>query len=164
LTRPLELPWVVTACRQCGFVDEYEPCEIRVGVTAWRSVTFFEGRREGGCSALHGADPVSIPHDIEQRGVTTGTNREPNPQVNGLITLPPQVMGSAGTPSQGGVVVRGDSCWRGRRQRTNLIRQPPLMQATPPHPPSCTGDGGRHDVREDPFSRSAMSYKVFTST
>jgi hypothetical protein len=66
-------------------------------------------------------------------------------------------MGSAGTPSQGGVVVRGDSYRRGRRQRTNLIRQPPLMQATPPHPPSCTGDGGRHDVHEDPFPRSAMS-------
>jgi hypothetical protein len=37
------------------------------------------------------------------------------------------------------------------------LRQPPLMQATPPHPPSSTGDGGRHDVSEDPFSRSAMS-------
>jgi hypothetical protein len=69
----------------------------------------------------------------------------------------PQVAESSREPSQGGVVVRGDSCWRGRRQRTNLIRQPPLMQATPPHPPSCTGDGGRHDVREDPFPRSAIS-------
>jgi hypothetical protein len=38
---------------------------------------------------------VSIPHDIEKRRVTTGTDPEPDPQVNGLIPLPPQVTGSA---------------------------------------------------------------------
>ncbi len=34
---------------------------------------------------------MSIPHDIEKRRVTTGTDPEPDPQVNGLIPLPPQV-------------------------------------------------------------------------
>jgi hypothetical protein len=86
-----------------------------------------------------------------------GLRGEANSQVDGHLIASPQVAVSSREPSQGGVVVRGDSYWRGRRQRTNLIRQPPLMQATPPHPPSCTGDGGRHDVREDPFPRSAMS-------
>jgi hypothetical protein len=38
-------------------------------------------RRKSGCSDPHAVDPVSIPHDIENRGVTTGTT-EPNPQVN----------------------------------------------------------------------------------
>ena len=38
---------------------------------------------------------MSIPHDIEKRRVTTGTDPEPNPQVNSLISLPPQVTGSA---------------------------------------------------------------------
>jgi len=62
----------------------------------WRSEPLvLEGRRKGGCSAPHAVDPVSIPHDIEKQGVTTGTDPEPNPQVNGLIPLLPQVTGSA---------------------------------------------------------------------
>ena len=51
---------------------------------------------KGGCSAPPPFDPVSIPHDIEKRGVTTGTDPEPDPQVNGLFVPPLHVSGSAG--------------------------------------------------------------------
>jgi hypothetical protein len=47
-------------------------------------------------------DPVSIPHDIEKRGVTTGSDRKPNPEVNAPIPLPLQVTRSTGSTSQGG--------------------------------------------------------------
>jgi hypothetical protein len=61
-----------------------------------------EGQRKGGCSAPHAVDPVSIPHDIEKRRVTTGTDPEPNPQADGLFVPPLQVSESAGSTSQGG--------------------------------------------------------------
>src|SRR6266511_2412779 len=47
---------------------------------------------KGGCSAPPPSDPVSIPQDIEKRGVTTGTDPEPYPQVNGPFRPPLQVM------------------------------------------------------------------------
>jgi hypothetical protein len=69
----------------------------------WRSERLvLEGRRKGGCSAPHAVDPVSIPHGTEEQGVTTGTNRELNPQVNGPLPRPPQVRDRTGSTSQGG--------------------------------------------------------------
>ena len=47
--------------------------------------------QKGGCSAPPPFDPVSIPHDIEKRGVATGIDQERNPQVSGPIPPPPQV-------------------------------------------------------------------------
>jgi hypothetical protein len=47
-------------------------------------------------------DPVSIPHENEKRRVATGTNPEPNPQVDGLFVPSPQVTESSGSTSQGG--------------------------------------------------------------
>jgi hypothetical protein len=51
---------------------------------------------EGGCSAPPPFDPVSIPHDIEKRGVTTGSDREPNRPVDGPLRPPMQVTEPAG--------------------------------------------------------------------
>jgi hypothetical protein len=48
-------------------------------------------RREGGCSLHTRGYPVSIPHDIENRGVATGIDWELNPHVRGLFPPPPQV-------------------------------------------------------------------------
>ncbi len=69
--------------------------QARAALLQASRVIELEGRRKGGCSAPHAVDPVSIPHDIEKRGVITGTDPDPNPQLNGLIPLPPQVTGSA---------------------------------------------------------------------
>jgi hypothetical protein len=63
--------------------------------TARRATGEPEFLRPTGCTLDAAGDPVSIPHDIEKRRVTTGTDPEPDPQVNGLIPLPPQVTGSA---------------------------------------------------------------------
>jgi hypothetical protein len=54
-----------------------------------------EADAKGGCTLGAAANPVSIPHVIEKRGVTTGIDPEPNRQVDGLIPLPPQVTRSA---------------------------------------------------------------------
>ena len=51
---------------------------------------------EGGCSAPPPFDPVSIPHDIEWRGVTTGSDREPNRQVDDPLRPAMQVTEPAG--------------------------------------------------------------------
>jgi hypothetical protein len=51
---------------------------------------------EGGCSAPPPIDLVSIPHDIEKRGVTTGGDREPNRPVDGPLRAPMQVTEPAG--------------------------------------------------------------------
>ena len=48
-------------------------------------------RREDGCSLPTRGYPVSIPHDIENRGVATGIDWELNPHVRGLFPPPPQV-------------------------------------------------------------------------
>lgn len=48
-------------------------------------------RRKGGCSHHTRGYPVSIPHDIENRGVATGIDRELNPRVIGPIMPPPQL-------------------------------------------------------------------------
>jgi hypothetical protein len=40
-------------------------------------------------------DPANIPHDIENRGVATGINQEPNPQISGRFRPPPEVADSA---------------------------------------------------------------------
>src|SRR6266511_3815506 len=70
--------------------------ELETERLEWRSEPLvLEGRGKGGCSAPHTVDPVSIPHDIEKRRVTIGTDPEPDPQVDGLIPLPPQVTRSA---------------------------------------------------------------------
>lgn len=42
----------------------------------------------------------------------------------------------------------------GTRPISSVSRR--LVQATRPHPPSCTGNGGRHDVREHPFPHTAI--------
>ena len=47
-------------------------------------------------------EPVFIPHDVENRGVATGIDQEPNPQISGTFPPPPQVIDSARAPSQGG--------------------------------------------------------------
>jgi hypothetical protein len=59
-------------------------------------------REEGGCSPYTPGDHVNIPHDIENRGVATGNDRELNPQVSSLFPRPPQVTESAGSTSHGG--------------------------------------------------------------
>jgi hypothetical protein len=48
-------------------------------------------RRKGGCSHHTRGYPVSIPHDIENRGVATGIDRELDPHVIGPIMPPPQL-------------------------------------------------------------------------
>jgi hypothetical protein len=50
---------------------------------------------KGGCSLGHPFDPVTIPHDIENRGVATRIDQERNPQVSGAFQRSPQVTGSA---------------------------------------------------------------------
>ncbi len=40
-------------------------------------------------------DPVSIPHDVKNRGVGTGIDQELNPQVSRPLRVPPQVTESA---------------------------------------------------------------------
>jgi len=60
-----------------------------------------EDSRKGGCSAPPPFDPVSIPHNIEKRGVTSGGDREPNRQVDGPFRPPMQVT-EPGSNSQGG--------------------------------------------------------------
>ena len=57
---------------------------------------------KGGCSPPTPGDPVSIPHDVENRGVATGINQQLNPQVSGPSRVPPQVTESRGATSQGG--------------------------------------------------------------
>jgi hypothetical protein len=47
-------------------------------------------------------DPVSIPHEVENRRVATGTDQGVNMQVGGHLPPEPQVTESAGSPSQGG--------------------------------------------------------------
>jgi len=54
-----------------------------------------EDRCKGGCSLGHPFDPVSIPHDIENRRVATRVNQERNPQVSGDFHRSPQVTESA---------------------------------------------------------------------
>jgi len=70
---------------------------LRPGDEHWgrRVASLLEGGRTGGCSAPNAVDPVSIPHHIEKRRVTTGTDPEPNPQVDGLFVPPLQVAESA---------------------------------------------------------------------
>ena len=50
---------------------------------------------KGGCSLGHPFDPVTIPHDIENRRVATRIDQERNPQVSGAFQRSPQVTGSA---------------------------------------------------------------------
>ena len=50
---------------------------------------------KGGCSLGHPFDPVTIPHDIENRGVATRIDQERNPQVSGAFQRSPQVTESA---------------------------------------------------------------------
>jgi hypothetical protein len=50
-----------------------------------------EGRRTGGCSAPAPRDPVNIPHDNENRGVTTEIDQGLNPQVIAPFLHEPQV-------------------------------------------------------------------------
>ena len=47
-------------------------------------------------------DPVSIPHDVENRGVAIGIDEELSAQVSSLFPPPPQVTGSPRSTSQGG--------------------------------------------------------------
>jgi hypothetical protein len=47
-------------------------------------------------------DPVFIPHDVENRGVATGIDQEPDPQISGTLLPPPQITDSARSASQGG--------------------------------------------------------------
>ena len=54
-----------------------------------------DDRCKGGCSLGHPFDPVTIPHDIENRGVATRIDQERNPQVSGAFQRSPQVTGSA---------------------------------------------------------------------
>jgi hypothetical protein len=54
-----------------------------------------EDRCKGGYSLGHPFDPVSIPHDIEKRGVATRIDQERNPQVSGAFQPSPQVTESA---------------------------------------------------------------------
>ncbi len=60
-----------------------------------RALRRSEDRRKGGCSPSTPDHPVSIPHDIENRGVATGNDRGLNPQIRSLFPPPPQVTGSA---------------------------------------------------------------------
>jgi hypothetical protein len=60
------------------------------------------GERKGDCGPLPPRDSVSIPHDIENRGVATGIDQELNSQVSGRVRVPPQVTKSARATSQGG--------------------------------------------------------------
>ena len=59
-------------------------------------------QEKGGCIPPMPGDPVSIPHDIENRGVATGIDQVANPQVSDASLQPPQVAESTGSPSQGG--------------------------------------------------------------
>jgi hypothetical protein len=63
---------------------------------------FVGGPPQGGCSPPRAIDPVNIPHDVENRRVATRFDQELNPQINGPSRVPPQVMESAGSTSQGG--------------------------------------------------------------
>jgi hypothetical protein len=54
-----------------------------------------EDRCKGGCSLGHPFDPVSIPHDIENRGVATRIDQERNPPVSGAFQRSPQVTEAA---------------------------------------------------------------------
>jgi hypothetical protein len=61
-----------------------------------------EDGRKGGDSAPHAGDPALIPHDIENRGVATGIDRQLNPQISGPFPPPHQVANRPGSTSQGG--------------------------------------------------------------
>jgi hypothetical protein len=54
-----------------------------------------EDRCKGGCSLGQPIDPVSIPHDNENRGVATRSDQERNRQVSGAFQRSPQVTESA---------------------------------------------------------------------
>jgi hypothetical protein len=49
---------------------------------------------QGGDSPQHAVDPVSIPHDVGNRGVATGIDRKLHPQVSAPFRPPPQVTNS----------------------------------------------------------------------
>ena len=49
---------------------------------------------QGGDSPQHAVDPVSIPHDVGNRGEATGIDRKVNPQVNTPFRPPQQVTDS----------------------------------------------------------------------
>jgi hypothetical protein len=49
---------------------------------------------QGGDSPQHAIDPVSIPHDVGNRGEATGIDRKVNPQVNTPFRPPQQVTDS----------------------------------------------------------------------
>jgi len=53
-----------------------------------------EAERKGGCIPPTPGDPVSIPHDIENGGVTTGIDEDVNLQVSGPFLPPPQAVES----------------------------------------------------------------------
>src|SRR6266508_2340570 len=90
---------------------------------------------KGGCSAPPPSDPVSIPQDIEKRGVTTGTDPEPYPQVNGPFRPPLQVMEPARlnlSRWRHGFKSRWD--FRLARLRVGIV---PSLVTPPQHRPAC---------------------------
>jgi hypothetical protein len=68
-------------------------------------------------------DPVSIPHDIENRGVATGIDQELNPQLSVAFPPRPQVRGMARVNL---------SRWRhGFKSRWDYQRKPPGQGTSP---------------------------------
>jgi hypothetical protein len=61
-----------------------------------------EDRCKGGCSLGQPFDPVSIPHDIENRGAATRIDQERNPQVSGASNVRRRSRDRPGSTSQGG--------------------------------------------------------------
>jgi hypothetical protein len=80
LTGPIRLRTTGLLCRRFGTVMAENRTE----------------RTKGGCTLPRPRDPVSIPHDVENRGVATGIDGELIAQVSSsLFPPPPQVTGSA---------------------------------------------------------------------
>jgi len=86
-------PFEATGARICEHVAPV----LRQGLfaDAVSAAASSEDRCKGGCSLGHPFDPVTIPHDIENRGVATRIDQERNPQVSGAFQRSPQVRGSA---------------------------------------------------------------------
>jgi hypothetical protein len=83
-------PFEATATRICAHVAPAS-CQGLLA-DALSAAESSDDRCKGGCSP---GDPVSIPHDIENRGVATRIDQQRNPQVSGAFQRSTQVTESA---------------------------------------------------------------------
>ena len=85
--------------RRCHWSsDPGRPKSTRVDPTSKMAVVPVQG----GDTLQHAVDPVSIPHDVGNRGVATGIDRKLNPQVSAPFGLRRRSQTRSGAPSQGG--------------------------------------------------------------